>query len=86
LEDHFAWKLSKESQKANMVERPLTQKMLDYAAPMFFTCPNCATFLTRELVKLNRSNGWGSAMPCADRVRLIGFAPPDENDWRIGPQ
>ena len=84
LEDHFGVKLSKESQKANWSKRPLTQKMLDYAALDVFYLPGLRDILTRELEKLNRM-GW-LEQQCRAQIEAgsIGFAPPDENDWRIG--
>jgi ribonuclease D len=84
LEDHFGVKLSKESQKANWSRRPLTQKMLDYAALDVFHLPALRDILTRELKKLNRL-GW-LEQQCRAQIEAgaIGFAPPDENDWRIG--
>lgn len=84
LEDHFAVKLSKESQKANWSKRPLTQKMLDYAALDVFHLPALRDILTRELAKLGRL-GWLNQQ-CQAQIEsgCTGFAPPDENDWRIG--
>lgn len=84
LEDHFGVKLSKESQKANWSKRPLTQKMLDYAALDVFHLPALRDILTRELVKLGRLE-WLKQQCCAQiESGSAGFAPPDENDWRIG--
>ncbi len=84
LEDHFGVKLSKDSQKANWSKRPLTQKMLDYAALDVFYLPALRDILTRELKKLGRL-GWHSQQ-CIAQIESgsTGFAPPDENDWRIG--
>lgn len=84
LEEHFGVKLSKDSQKANWSKRPLTQKMLDYAALDVFHLPALRDILTRELKKLNRL-GW-LEQQCRAQIAAgsIGFAPPDENDWRIG--
>ncbi len=84
LEDHFAVKLSKESQKANWSKRPLTQKMLDYAALDVFYLPALRDILTRELAKLGRLE-W-LQQQCRSQIDAggLGFAPPDENDWRIG--
>jgi ribonuclease D len=84
LEKHFGVKLSKDSQKANWSKRPLTQKMLDYAALDVFHLPALRDILTRELKKLNRL-GW-LEQQCRAQIEAgaIGFAPPDENDWRIG--
>ena len=84
LEDHFGVKLSKESQKANWSKRPLTQKMLDYAALDVFYLPALRDILTKELRKLGRLE-WHSQQ-CRAQIEsgAAGFAPPDDNDWRIG--
>jgi ribonuclease D len=84
LEDHFTVKLSKDSQKANWSKRPLTQKMLDYAALDVFYLPALRDILTRDLSKLGRL-GWHQQQ-CRAQIEAgcAGFAPPDENDWRIG--
>ena len=84
LEDHFGVKLSKESQKANWSKRPLTQKMLDYAALDVFYLPALRDILTRELAKLNRLEWLDQQCRAQIESGSIGFAPPDENDWRIG--
>lgn len=84
LEDHFGVKLSKESQKANWSKRPLTQKMLDYAALDVFHLPALRDILTRELVKLGRLEWLKQQCRAQIESGSAGFAPPDENDWRIG--
>jgi ribonuclease D len=84
LEDHFGVKLSKESQKANWSKRPLTQKMLDYAALDVFYLPALRDILTSELVKLGRMEWLEQQCRAQIESGSIGFAPPDENDWRIG--
>lgn len=84
LEDHFGVKLSKDSQKANWSKRPLTQKMLDYAALDVFHLPALRDILTRELVKLGRLEWLKQQCRAQIESGSIGFAPPDENDWRIG--
>ena len=84
LEDHFAVKLSKESQKANWSKRPLTKKMLDYAALDVWHLPALRDILMRDLKKLKRSD-W-LRQQCESQIEsgLTGFAPRDENAWRIG--
>jgi ribonuclease D len=84
LEDHFTVKLSKESQKANWSKRPLTQKMLDYAALDVFHLPALRDILTRELVRLRRLEWLHQQCRAQIEAGSVGFAPPDENDWRIG--
>ncbi|WP_231865706.1 ribonuclease D [Cephaloticoccus primus] len=84
LEDHFQVKLSKDSQKANWSKRPLTKKMLDYAALDVWHLPALRDILTRELVRRRRL-GW-LQQQCAAQIKsgLSGFSPRDENAWRIG--
>lgn len=84
LEEHFGVKLSKDSQKANWSKRPLTQKMLDYASLDVWHLPALRDILTKELIKLKRFD-W-LEQQCAAQIDSgsNGFAPPDENDWRIG--
>lgn len=84
LEDHFGVKLSKDSQKANWSKRPLTKKMLDYAALDVFHLPALRDILTRELTKLGRIEWLRQQCRAQIEAGSIGFAPPDENDWRIG--
>ncbi|HRI81426.1 MAG TPA: ribonuclease D, partial [Opitutaceae bacterium] len=84
LEDHFSVKLSKDSQKANWSKRPLTQKMLDYASLDVWHLPALRDILTRELAKLNRLDWLRQQCEAQIESGLTGFAPPDENDWRIG--
>lgn len=84
LEDHFGVKLSKDSQKANWSKRPLTQKMLDYAALDVWHLPALRDILTRELVKLKRLDWLHQQCQAQIDAGLTGFAPRDENDWRIG--
>ena len=84
LEDHFGVKLSKDSQKANWSKRPLTPKMLDYAALDVYHLPALRDILSRELNRLGRI-GW-LEQQCRAQIEAgsTGFAPADENDWRIG--
>jgi ribonuclease D len=84
LEDHFTVKLSKDSQKANWSKRPLTQKMLDYAALDVFHLPALRDILTRDLVRLGRLEWLHQQCRAQIEAGSVGFAPPDENDWRIG--
>lgn len=84
LEDHFGVKLSKDSQKANWSKRPLTQKMLDYAALDVWHLPALRDILTNELARLKRLDWLQQQCEAQIESGLTGFAPPDENDWRIG--
>lgn len=84
LEDHFGVKLSKESQKANWSRRPITQKMLDYAALDVWHLPALRDLLKRELTRLRRMDWLAQQCNAQIEAGLLGFAAPDENNWRIG--
>jgi ribonuclease D len=84
LEEHFGVKVDKSGQKANWSARPLTPKLLTYAALDVWHLPALRDILTRELSKRGRL-GW-LEQQCRAQIEAgsTGFAPPDENDWRIG--
>lgn len=84
LEEHFGVALDKDSQKANWSKRPLTKKLLDYAALDVFYLPRLRDILTDELGKLGRL-GWLDQQ-CQRQIEagLNGFPRDDENAWRIG--
>ena len=84
LEDHFGVAVDKSGQKANWSARPITPKLLNYAALDVWHLPALRDILTRELVKLHRL-GW-LEQQCRAQIESgsTGFAPPTENDWRIG--
>ncbi len=84
LEDHFHVKLSKDSQKANWSKRPLTAKMLDYAALDVWHLPALRDLLTRDLVRLKRLDWLKQQCEAQIESGFTGFAPPDENAWRLG--
>lgn len=84
LEDNFAVKLSKESQKANWSKRPLTKKMLDYAALDVWHLPALRDILMKELKRLKRTEWLQQQCEAQIESGLTGFAPRDENAWRIG--
>ena len=84
LEDHFAVKLSKESKKANWSKRPLTKKMLDYAALDVWHLPALRDILMRDLKKLKRTDWLRQQCEAQIESGLTGFAPRDENAWRLG--
>lgn len=84
LEDHFAVKLSKESQKANWSKRPLTKKMLDYAALDVWHLPALRDILMRDLKKNKRTDWLRQQCEAQIESGLTGFAPRDENAWRLG--
>ena len=84
LEDYFGVALSKDSQKANWSKRPLTKKLLDYAAMDVWHLPELRDLLTRELVKLDRLD-W-LEQQCRRQIESAraGFPRDDEQGWRIG--
>ena len=84
LDQHFGVQLDKDGQKANWSKRPLTPKLLNYAALDVWHLPALRDILTRELKRLGRL-GW-LEQQCRAQIDAgsLGFAPPTENDWRIG--
>lgn len=84
LEEHFGVILDKDSQKANWSKRPLTPKLLDYAALDVYHLPNLRDILTRELVKLDRLTWLDQQCQRQIESALTGFPRDDDNAWRIG--
>jgi len=84
IEDNFGVKLDKDGQKANWSKRPITQKLLDYAALDVWYLPALRDILTRELKRLGRSEWMEQQCQAQIEAGVTGFSPPDENDWRIG--
>jgi ribonuclease D len=84
IEDNFGVKLDKDGQKANWSKRPITQKLLDYAALDVWYLPALRDILTRELKRLGRTEWMEQQCQAQIDAGVTGFSPPDENDWRIG--
>lgn len=84
LEEHFGVQLDKDSQKANWSKRPLTPKLLDYAALDVYHLPNLRNILTHELVKLDRLEWLEQQCLRQMESALSGFPRDDDNAWRIG--
>ena len=84
LEEHFGVALDKDSQKANWSKRPLTARLLDYAALDVYYLPRLRDILTQELARLDRL-GWLNQQ-CRRQIENArsGFPRDDDNDWRIG--
>jgi ribonuclease D len=84
LEDHFGAAVDKSGQKANWSQRPITPKLLNYAALDVWHLPALRDILLRELTKLNRV-AW-IEQQCRAQIESgsTGFAPATDNDWRIG--
>ncbi|AOS44007.1 Ribonuclease D [Lacunisphaera limnophila] len=84
LEQNFGVKLDKDHQKANWSQRPLDRDMLDYAALDVHYLLPLRDRLRDELVRLGRLEWFEQKCRWQIEVARDGFAPPDENDWRIG--
>ena len=84
LDQHFAVALDKDGQKANWSKRPLTPKLLNYAALDVWHLPALRDILSRELKKLNRLDWLEQQCRAQMASGAEGFAPATENDWRIG--
>jgi ribonuclease D len=84
LEEHFGVQLDKDGQKANWSRRPLTPKLLDYAALDVWHLPSLRDLLTRELARLDRLEWLDQQCVAQINAGTEGFAPATEHDWRIG--
>jgi ribonuclease D len=84
LEQHFGVVLDKDSQKANWSQRPLSKGLLDYATLDVLHLPALRDILRDELTALGRLEWLEQQCQRQILVGTEGFAPPDENDWRIG--
>jgi ribonuclease D len=84
LEDHFGVKLDKDSQKANWSKRPLTPRLLDYAALDVWHLPALRDLLAKDLAKLHRQQWLDQQCLAQIEAGTQGFAPATDNDWRIG--
>ena len=84
LEEHFGVQLDKDGQKANWSRRPITPKLLDYAALDVWHLPALRDLLTRELVQLDRVDWLDQQCAAQIQAGTEGFAPATEHDWRIG--
>jgi ribonuclease D len=84
LEEHFGVAVDKSGQKANWSQRPITPKLLNYAALDVWHLPALRDILTRELVKLDRIDWLEQQCRAQIESGSTGFAPATDNDWRIG--
>jgi ribonuclease D len=84
LEEHFGVAVDKSGQKANWSQRPITPKLLHYAALDVWHLPALRDILTRELDKLHRLPWLEQQCRAQIESGSTGFAPATENDWRIG--
>jgi ribonuclease D len=84
LEDHFGVAVDKSGQKANWSARPITPKLLKYAALDVWHLPALRDILTKELTKLHRIEWLHQQCRAQIESGSTGFAPPTDIDWRIG--
>ena len=84
LEDHFGVAVDKSGQKANWSQRPITPKLLNYAALDVWHLPALRDLLTRDLAKVGRVAWLEQQCQAQIESGSNGFAPATENDWRIG--
>ena len=84
LEVHFGVALDKDGQKANWSKRPITPKLLNYAALDVWHLPALRDILTRELKQLGRMDWLEQQCRAQIKAGFEGFAPATEHDWRIG--
>ncbi len=84
LDQHFGVALDKDGQKANWSKRPITPKLLNYAALDVWHLPDLRDILMRELKKLGRLEWLEQQCRAQMAAGAEGFAPATENDWRIG--
>lgn len=84
LEQHFGVMLDKDGQKANWSRRPISADLLAYAALDVFYLPALRDILRAELAALGRLEWLDQQCQRQIAAGAEGFAPPDENDWRIG--
>lgn len=84
LEEHFGVTLDKNSQKANWSKRPLTPRLLDYASLDVWHLPALRDLLTKELRRHGRLEWLEQQCRAQIAAGSEGFAPPGDNDWRIG--
>ena len=84
LDQHFGVALDKDGQKANWSKRPITPKLLNYAALDVWHLPALRDILKKELKRLGRLEWLEQQCRAQIAAGFEGFAPPTENDWRIG--
>lgn len=84
LEEHFGVAVDKSGQKANWSQRPITAKLLNYAALDVWHLPALRDILARELKKLGRMPWLEQQCRAQIEAGSTGFAAATENDWRIG--
>lgn len=83
LEENFGVKIPKDSQKSDWSQRPLTPKMLTYAATDVLYLHELRDKLMARIRELGRED-W-LKQRCENQIRIAksGFPRNDENSWRI---
>ena len=83
LEEYFDVKLPKDSQKSDWSQRPLTDKMLDYAARDVLYLHQLRDLMMAQIRELGRED-W-LEQRCAYQIETAesGFPESDENAWRV---
>jgi ribonuclease D len=84
LEENYGVALDKDSQTANWSKRPLTPRLLDYAALDVHYLPRLRDHLAAQLTQLGRLDWLDQQCRRQIENALAGFPRDGENDWRIG--
>lgn len=84
LDQHFGVALDKDGQKANWSKRPITPKLLNYAALDVWHLPALRDLLRKDLKRLGRLEWLDQQCRAQITAGSEGFAPATEHDWRIG--
>lgn len=83
LEEHFDVKLPKDSQKSDWSQRPLTDKMLRYAANDVRYLHQLRDLLMERIRELNRESWLHQRCEYQIETALSGFPVGDDHSWRI---
>ena len=83
LEDNFGVKIPKDSQKSDWSQRPLTPKMLTYAATDVLYLHELRDRLMARVDELGRSEWLKQRCDNQIKIAQTGFPEGDENSWRI---
>ena len=83
LEEHFGVKLPKDSQKSDWSQRPLTEKMLRYAANDVRYLYQLRDLLMKQIGDLGRETWLHQRCEYQIETALTGFPDGDEHSWRI---
>ena len=83
LEEHFNVKLPKDSQKSDWSQRPLTDKMLRYAANDVRYLHQLRDLLMEQIRELGRELWLHQRCEYQIETALSGFPDVDEHSWRI---